>query len=96
MKILNYINGSYCEPLSGAWLDNYNPSEGIYAQIANSNAQDVAKAFEAAKAAFPGWSQTPSNSVADFAKIADHRKKLRPTGTGRIHGQRKTRELGQK
>ena len=73
MKILNYINGSYCEPLSGAWLDNYNPSEGgIYAQIANSNAQDVAKAFEAAKAAFPGWSQTPFEQRSRILlKIAD-------------------------
>jgi len=73
LKILNYINGSYCEPLSGAWLDNYNPSEGgIYAQIANSNAQDVAKAFEAAKAAFPGWSQTPFEQRSRILlKIAD-------------------------
>ncbi|MEZ4794941.1 MAG: aldehyde dehydrogenase [Flavobacteriaceae bacterium] len=72
-KILNYINGTYCEPLSGAWLDNYNPSEGgVYAQIANSNAQDVAKAFEAAKAAFPGWSQTPFEQRSRILlKIAD-------------------------
>lgn len=45
---------------------------GIYAQIANSNAQDVAKAFEAAKAAFPGWSQTPFEQRSRILlKIAD-------------------------
>lgn len=58
-KILNYINGSYCEPLSGEWLDNYNPSKGeVYSQIANSNAEDIATAYEAAKTAFPSWSNT--------------------------------------
>jgi len=58
-KILNYINGSYCEPKSGAWIDNYNPSNGeVYSQIANSNATDVADAYEAAKTAYPSWSNT--------------------------------------
>ncbi len=59
-KILNYINGEYCEPVSGEWLDNYNPSKGeVYSQIANSNADDIARAYDAAKAAFPSWSNTP-------------------------------------
>ncbi len=58
-KILNYINGEYCEPQSGEWLDNYNPSNGeVYSQIASSNADDVAKAYEAASDAFPAWSNT--------------------------------------
>ena len=58
-KFLNYINGEYCEPLSGEWIDNFNPSNGeVYAQIPNSNEVDVAKAYEAAKNAFPGWSNT--------------------------------------
>ena len=58
-KILNYINGSYVEPISGAWLDNHDPGKGVvYSQIANSNAQDIAMAYEAAKVAFPAWSNT--------------------------------------
>jgi aminomuconate-semialdehyde/2-hydroxymuconate-6-semialdehyde dehydrogenase len=58
-KILNYINGTYCDPISGDWLDNYDPSKGeVYSRIANSNAEDVEKAYEAAKVAFPGWSNT--------------------------------------
>ncbi|NNM24240.1 MAG: aldehyde dehydrogenase family protein, partial [Flavobacteriaceae bacterium] len=58
-RILNYINGEYCEPLSGEWIDNYNPSIGeVYGKIANSNAEDVVKAYEAASAAFPSWSNT--------------------------------------
>lgn len=58
-KILNYINGNYCEPQSGEWLDNYNPSNGeVYSQIANSNKLDISSAYEAANAAFPVWSNT--------------------------------------
>ncbi len=58
-KITNYINGEYCEPLSGMWIDNYNPSVGeVYGKIANSNEADVEKAYKAAKTAFPQWSNT--------------------------------------
>ncbi|MDC8006088.1 aldehyde dehydrogenase [Aureisphaera galaxeae] len=59
-KIQNYINGTYCNPETNAWLDNYDPSIGeVYSQIAESTPQDVQAAYEAAKAAFPAWSQTP-------------------------------------
>jgi aminomuconate-semialdehyde/2-hydroxymuconate-6-semialdehyde dehydrogenase len=58
-KIVNYINGTYCDPQSGEWLDNYDPGKGdVYSKIANSNSEDVNKAYEAAKAAFPIWSNT--------------------------------------
>lgn len=58
-KILNYINGQYVPPIADAWLDNYNPSNGeVYSQIANSDAQDIDSAYEAAKTAFPAWSNT--------------------------------------
>lgn len=72
-KILNYINGIYCEPESGAWLDNYNPSNGqVYSQIANSDAVDISKAFQAAQAAFPGWSNTTLDERSRIMlKIAD-------------------------
>ena len=58
-KILNFINGTFQEPLSGTWLDNINPSKGtVYSKIPNSNAKDIALAYEAAKNAFPKWSNT--------------------------------------
>ncbi|MFK5981357.1 MAG: aldehyde dehydrogenase, partial [Flavobacteriaceae bacterium] len=58
-KILNYINGAYCEPFSGDWLDNYNPSNGeVYSKIAFSSSEDVERAYKAAKDAFPSWSNT--------------------------------------
>ncbi len=58
-KILNYIDGTYREPIKGQWMDNYNPSLGVISgHIANSTSEDVQQAYEAAKKAFPSWSQT--------------------------------------
>ena len=58
-KILNYINGQYLPPVADEWLDNYNPSNGeVYAQIANSTEEDISMAYEAARDAFPSWSNT--------------------------------------
>tara|TARA_R100000353_G_scaffold120381_2_gene85674 strand:- start:3858 stop:5300 length:1443 start_codon:yes stop_codon:yes gene_type:complete len=73
LKILNYINGEYVEPLSDNWLENYNPSTGeVYAKIANSNAEDVENAYKAAKEAFPEWSNsTLEKRSRILIKIAD-------------------------
>lgn len=73
MKIQNFINGEYVNPISNNWLDNYNPSNGEeYSQIANSDAQDVAEAYKAAKAAFPKWSNTTIDERSRILlKIAD-------------------------
>ena len=58
-KILNYIDGNYCEPLNGEWLDNYNPNNGtVYSKIAHSTSEDISAAYTAAKNAFPEWSNT--------------------------------------
>jgi aminomuconate-semialdehyde/2-hydroxymuconate-6-semialdehyde dehydrogenase len=66
-KILNYINGQYVAPIADEWLDNYNPSNGeIYSQIANSNEEDISLAYEAARDAFPAWSNT---SIDDRSAI---------------------------
>jgi len=55
----NYINGQMVAPASGEYLDSDNPYTGeIWAQIARSNAADVATAAAAASAAFPGWAAT--------------------------------------
>ena len=59
-KIKNYINGELVAPVSGKYIDNYNPSTGeVYSLIPDSDADDVAQATKAAKAAFPSWSKTP-------------------------------------
>ena len=56
-KLLNFIGGRYCEPVSGQFLDNYEPATGlVYSLIPDSDEQDVALAVEAAEKAFPIWS----------------------------------------
>ena len=74
MKIKNYINGEYVNPISDNWIDNYNPSIGeVYGQLPDSNSQDVEIAYKAAKAAFRGWSETTlderSKILSKIAKL---------------------------
>jgi aminomuconate-semialdehyde/2-hydroxymuconate-6-semialdehyde dehydrogenase len=72
MNIQNYINGQFVDPKSNEWIDNYNPSNGeVYGQIPNSGKEDVEKAYQAAKTAFPEWSNTTLESRSQvLAKIA--------------------------
>lgn len=59
LKIDNYINGESVKPASGAYIDNFDPSIGApYSHIADSDDRDVHLAVEAAKVAFPEWSQS--------------------------------------
>ncbi|MCI2230066.1 aldehyde dehydrogenase [Polaribacter sp. MSW13] len=59
MKIKNYINGEFINPIQNNWIENYNPAIGeVYGQIPDSTKEDVEKAVEAAKKAFPKWSNT--------------------------------------
>ena len=59
MNIQNYINGSFTNPLSNNWIDNYCPANGeVYGRIPNSSKDDVKNAYQAAKSAFTQWSQT--------------------------------------
>lgn len=56
-KLQNFIDGAYCDPTSGNYIDNYEPATGkVYCQIPNSDAEDVEKAVQAAEKAFPVWS----------------------------------------
>lgn len=59
IKIKNYINGEFLNPISNDWIDNFNPSNGeVYSKIPNSNQEDVELAYEAANLAFIKWSNT--------------------------------------
>lgn len=58
-KIENYIAGSLVAPISGEYLDNFDPSVGdVYSLIPNSDVRDVEAAVAAADAAFTAWSNT--------------------------------------
>ena len=55
--ISNYIGGNICNPISGHYLDNFEPATGkVYSLIPDSDHNDVAVAVEAAQNAFPYWS----------------------------------------
>lgn len=82
IHLKNYINGQLIAPIRGLYLDNINPATGkVFSQIPDSNQEDVQLAYEAARAAFPGWSKTSVNErsaimmrIAD--RIADRREEL--------------------
>ena len=60
LQIKNYINGELVAPRSNQWLDNEDPATGeVYAQVPDSNQQDIQAATAAAKEAFPQWSRLP-------------------------------------
>ncbi len=61
MKLANYIGGQLVEPESRGYFDDFDPATGEQcAQVPDSDERDVAKAVEAAKEAFGGWSRTPA------------------------------------
>jgi aminomuconate-semialdehyde/2-hydroxymuconate-6-semialdehyde dehydrogenase len=74
--IQNYINGELVAPISGNYLDNYNPAEGkVYSYIPDSDERDVQQAVDAARAAFPAWSamdvQSRSSLLLKVAELID-------------------------
>ncbi len=71
----NFIDGSYVEPLSGAWIDSIDPYRGeVWARVPKSSAEDVDRAVKAAhKAMYEGpWSKmTPSQRGRMMLRLAD-------------------------
>ncbi len=73
IQLKNYINGSFRDPSSGNYLNNYNPAIGeLYALTPDSNEDDVNLAVKAAEMAFPLWSKMPIESRSRImTRIAD-------------------------
>lgn len=69
----NYIDGNLIAPLSSKFLDCINPATAeVFAQIPDSNEQDVELAVNAAKKAFTTWSKTSNEERFKILnKIAD-------------------------
>jgi aminomuconate-semialdehyde/2-hydroxymuconate-6-semialdehyde dehydrogenase len=62
-KIENYIGGKLVTPVSGCYLDNFEPATGaVYSQIPDSDKADIELAVEAAKISFPVWSKMSPES----------------------------------
>jgi len=71
--IQNFIDGEFCAPLSGKYIDNVNPATGqVYSSIPDSNADDVQAAATAAKKAFESWRLTaPETRFKLLNRIAE-------------------------
>jgi len=72
-KRLNFIAGEFVEPVSGQYLDNYEPATGkVYSLVADSDERDVERAVQSAQSAFPSWSAMPVENRSNILlKIAD-------------------------
>ncbi len=67
LKIENYIGGELIAPISGEYLDNFNPATAeVYSLIPDSDERDVERAVEAARKAFPVWSRMSAEARHDI------------------------------
>jgi len=67
IKIKNFVDGQFVEPVGGKYLDNIEPATGkVYSLVSDSDARDVELAVAAAAKAFPSWSETP---VAERSRL---------------------------
>src|SRR5437588_12329704 len=67
VKIPNFNDGQFVEPVGGKYLDNVEPATGKpYSLVPDSDARDVDLAVAAADKAFPSWSKT---AAADRSPI---------------------------
>ncbi len=49
-RLVNYINGTFCSPQEGKYIDNVNPTDGsVISLVPDSCAKDVNEAVAAAK-----------------------------------------------
>lgn len=72
-KLRNFIDGKYCEPTNGKYIDNFEPATGkVYSLIPNSDDKDVQLAVDAAEKAFPIWSTMSIEERGDIMmKVAE-------------------------
>lgn len=66
-RILNYIAGERIEPLGASYLESFEPAKGkAYCEVPDSRTEDVERAYQAAKDAFPEWSKTSKEERCQF------------------------------
>jgi aminomuconate-semialdehyde/2-hydroxymuconate-6-semialdehyde dehydrogenase len=73
LKLQNFINGEFKDPLKNEWLDNFNPATGeVYGRLPNSSKADIELAFNSASKAFKAWSGSSLEERSRvLIKIAD-------------------------
>lgn len=66
-KILNYINGEWCESSTGKFTPIVNPANGqVLAEVTQSTKEDVDRAVQAAKLAQKSWRLVPAPERAEI------------------------------
>jgi malonate-semialdehyde dehydrogenase (acetylating)/methylmalonate-semialdehyde dehydrogenase len=67
MKVLNYVNGEWIEPVVAEFFDVVNPATGeLLAQTPVCGSSDVDAAAQAAAEALPAWRRTPAQERIQF------------------------------
>jgi aminomuconate-semialdehyde/2-hydroxymuconate-6-semialdehyde dehydrogenase len=71
--IRSFFDGRFVEPAGDHWLNNHEPATGeVYSRVADSRANDVDGAVQAAVRAFPEWSATsPDERSRWLHRLAD-------------------------
>jgi len=60
VRLPNFIDGHWVPSSASDWLDITNPATAeVLAQVPLSDSNEVARAVEAASAAYPEWRRTP-------------------------------------
>lgn len=72
-RLANFIGGKFAPPAGGQYFDDINPAtEEVIAEVPDSDAADVDRAVDAARAAFPAWSRTPAADRSNLLlRLAD-------------------------
>ncbi|MCI0626950.1 MAG: aldehyde dehydrogenase family protein, partial [Acidobacteria bacterium] len=91
----NYINGNWCEPVGGDWLETIDPfTQKPWALVPRCDARDVDIAVAAAKQAFlrGTW---PNLSASERGKLLQRIGDLLSSNAERI-GETETRDCGKR
>ena len=72
-QLTNFINGKFMQPKTEEYLDVFEPATGqVYSKVPNSSSTDIDVAFQAANAAFRGWSELTVTDRSQYLhKIAE-------------------------
>ncbi|MCU0617039.1 MAG: aldehyde dehydrogenase family protein [Gemmatimonadaceae bacterium] len=67
---LNFIDGAWCAPSTGAWFENRNPADtrDLIGRFPASGVDDVERAIASAERGFERWKRTPAPARGDVLR----------------------------
>lgn len=71
--LINFVAGTQAPPASGRYLDDFEPATGaVYPRVPDCGPEDLERALEAARKAFPAWSAAPpEHRAAALTRLAE-------------------------